>query len=321
MSLVQIAPSVRAAIVGLVEGSKVKNAAQSLSAGYRDQPGHTVLLNDSGKRAYLAARLPATYAAIFRALQRSAETGLDVIDSVLDAGCGPGTASLAATEIWPDIATVTRSDLDGSWRPIAEALGGASGYPALTRGRWLTGNLESMAYPTHDLVMAAYALNEIPAERRAAASANLWRAAEKALILIEPGTPQGFLNLRAARALLIQNGAQIAAPCPHHAACPMSETDWCHASVRLARDPLHRAAKGGQLPYEDEKFAYLCAVRSAPLRRPASRIVKRPVAHTGHLTLDLCGEGGLTRTTISRRDGALYKAARKAEWGDGWPPD
>lgn len=321
MSLVQIPESVRGQIAQMLSGANSATAAQQLSAAYRLQPGHAVSLDNPGKRAYLAARMPATYAAATRALDRLAQTGAADFESLLDAGCGPGTGSLAAAHLWPSLSHVTRSDLDGTWRPIAEALGAASRHPALAQARWLTGAMDTLSFPAYDAVLAVYALNEAPAAQRALAVQNLWRAASQALVLVEPGTPQGFLNIRAARAELLGLGAHIAAPCTHQNVCPMSEQDWCHSVVRLPRDALHRAAKGAELPFEDEKFAYLVATPTPVAARPAARIVKRPVAHRGHVTLDLCADAGLVRRTVSRRDGDPYKAARKAEWGDAWPPD
>ena len=56
--------------------------------------------------------------------------------------------------------------------------------------------------------------------RAAAVAADLWQRRGQALVLIEPGTPQGFARIRAARAALIEAGAHIAAPCTHDNACP-----------------------------------------------------------------------------------------------------
>ncbi|WP_218782042.1 small ribosomal subunit Rsm22 family protein, partial [Streptomyces caniscabiei] len=52
-----------------------------------------------------------------------------------------------------------------------------------------------------------------------------------------------------------------------------------------------------------------------------SRIVRRPQIRKGQVLLDLCApEPALTRTTVTKRHGPLYRAARDADWGDSWPP-
>lgn len=319
MSNVQLSVLVRTAAA--VFGPVTPEATTALSQTYRDQPGRAVLLSESGKRAYLAARLPATYAAILRALQHYRAAGGPVPDTVLDAGCGPGTASLAAASVFPELTAVTRNDLDATWRPVVDALGLASAHPALTSARWLTGAMSETLYPIHDMVVAAYALNEVAVDARPAAVRALWAAARHALVLVEPGTPAGFLAIQSARDSLLRAGAFVVAPCTHQAQCPMTERDWCHSAVRLPRDAAHRGAKGAALAYEDEKFAYLAVTRKAAGAQTGARIVKKPALHSGHVRLDLCGATGLIRQTVSRRDGALYKTARKTDWGDRWPPD
>ncbi|MFD5538161.1 small ribosomal subunit Rsm22 family protein [Streptomyces sp. NPDC127079] len=116
-------------------------------------------------------------------------------------------------------------------------------------------------------------------------------------------------------------GREIAAPCPHSAACPIVPgTDWCHFSARVSRSSLHRQVKGGSLPYEDEKFSYVAATR-LPAAPAPSRVVRRPQIRKGQVLLDLCEpDEHLRRTTVTKRHGDLYRAARDVDWGDPWPP-
>lgn len=87
----------------------------------------------------------------------------------------------------------------------------------------------------------------------------------------------------------------------------------------VSRSSLHRQVKGGSLPYEDEKFSYVAAARF-PVTPAASRIVRRPQIRKGQVLLDLCGpDESLHRTTVTKRHGALYRAARDTSWGAPWP--
>ena len=118
------------------------------------------------------------------------------------------------------------------------------------------------------------------------------------------------------RKTLIENGAFIAAPCPHQNECP---NNWCHFGCRVARSKLHRIAKSGEAPFEDEKFCYLIATRRK-YAAAASRVLRRPLIETGKVTLSLCMPDGIPEKTFSKKDGVVYKAARKAKWGDVFIP-
>lgn len=142
------------------------------------------------------------------------------------------------------------------------------------------------------LVIAAYVLNEMHEADRPAALSRLWAATEDALVLIEPGTPEGFRQIKAARDYLLDRGASLLAPCPHEKSCPLPPDDWCHFSCRVARQPLHRQLKGGDAPYEDEKFCYLAFGR-AKGARVSSRILRHPQIESGKITLQLCTPSGL----------------------------
>ncbi|MFN9849636.1 MAG: small ribosomal subunit Rsm22 family protein, partial [Alphaproteobacteria bacterium] len=106
----------------------------------------------------------------------------------------------------------------------------------------------------------------------------------------------------------------------HEEACPLVDPDWCHFSVRLARSRDHRLAKGAEVPYEDEKYAYLLVARShiqlAP-RRP--RVLARPRAGKPGIELKLCGPDGVEHRFVGKRDKPAHAVARRLHWGDVWP--
>ncbi|WP_228984764.1 small ribosomal subunit Rsm22 family protein, partial [Streptomyces sp. DH12] len=120
-----------------------------------------------------------------------------------------------------------------------------------------------------DLVTVSYVLNELTAPDRAALVDAAADAAQ-AVVIVEPGTPDGYARVIEARDRLIAAGFHVAAPCPHSAACPIVPgTDWCHFSARVSRSSLHRQIKGGTLAYEDEKFSYVAATRRPVTPAPA----------------------------------------------------
>jgi len=143
----------------------------------------------------------------------------------------------------------------------------------------------------------------------------LWNVAGEMLILIEPGTPEGFACIRAARRSLIEEGAHIAAPCTHDQGCPMTGGDWCHFSQRLARSRDHMIVKSASVPFEDERYAYLAASRR-PVPRGQARIIKPVVQQKPAVLLPLCDASGLHLKPVARCDKEQFRAARKKSWGD-----
>ena len=169
----------------------------------------------------------------------------------------------------------------------------------------------------YDLVMASYVLAEIAAPRQATLVRALWAATRGVLALVEPGVPDGYARLLAARDGLIAGGATILAPCPHQAVCPLAPPDWCHFSVRLPRSRDHRLAKRAEASFEDEKFAYLLAARpQVAAIAPMPRILARPRETKPGLEFKLCTVGGLEHRFVPRREKLAHAAVRRLGWGD-----
>ncbi|MFD9562475.1 small ribosomal subunit Rsm22 family protein [Streptomyces sp. NPDC059994] len=323
---VPVPQALRSALAGLLDGLPPSQAAQAvdrLIANYRgDTQTHAPVLRDrSDVAAYAAYRMPATFEAVRSALAALQDAVPDWTPAThTDIGGGTGAASWAVAEAWNTATTV----LD--WAEPALALGrelaDASGIESLGAIRWERARIGSaLSLPETDLVTVSYVLNELTADDRRALVDAAARAATGAVVIVEPGTPDGYARIIEARDRLIGAGFTVAAPCPHSAACPIEPgTDWCHFSARVSRSSLHRQVKGGSLAYEDEKFSYVAAVRGAA--EPAvNRVVRRPQIRKGQVLLDLCtAEEALRRETVTKRHGALYREARDAEWGDTWPP-
>lgn len=316
------ADALRAALAGLLDGLPPRQAAQAverLIANYRGTtPTDAPVLRDrSDVAAYAAYRMPATFEAVRAALGALRDAAPDWEPAThTDIGGGTGAASWAVAEAWDGAARTTVLD----WAEPALVLGRelADGvFDAEWRRARISGALK---LDDTDLVTVSYVLKELTEADRGSVVAEAARVA-RAVVIVEPGTPDGYERIIAARTLLVEAGLTVAAPCPHSGACPIEPgTDWCHFAARVSRSSLHRQVKGGSLPYEDEKFSYVAATRF-PVAPAVSRITRKPQIRKGQVLLDLCGPDGLAKETVTKRHGALYKAARDAEWGDAWPPE
>ncbi|MEU0284447.1 small ribosomal subunit Rsm22 family protein [Streptomyces sp. NPDC006147] len=319
------ADSLRAALAGLLEGIPARQAAQAverLIAHYRGAtPTDTPILRDRADvAAYAAYRMPATFEAVRSALRAFADAvpGWTPGDHV-DIGGGTGAAAWAVGATWDGERPVTVLDWAGPALDLGREL--AAGHRTLRGARWERARIgPALTLGPTDLVTVSYVLNELTASDRAAL-VDAAAAAAQAVVIVEPGTPDGYARMIEARDRLVAAGFHVAAPCPHSAACPIVPgTDWCHFSARVSRSSLHRQIKGGTLPYEDEKFSYV-AVTRGPVAPAPARVVRKPQIRKGQVLLDLCEtDPSLRRTTVTKRHGDLYRAARDTGWGDPWPP-
>ena len=297
--------------------SQLAKDAQTISENYRLRTGagSRLLTRESEAAAYAAARMPATLAAARMALCDALEAAGAPIKTMLDCGAGTGAVSWAAADLI-DLERITCLEREDAMRSVGSTLMRA-GSGALADAVWESCDLTAQkALPKADLVVEGYMLGELGEDMRLPVAEKLWHACTQMLVLIEPGTPQGAANLAAVRAHLASLGAHVAAPCPAGtAACPMAEGDWCHFSVRVQRTKLHKALKGGDAPYEDEKYCYLALTRHLPEKPCAARVLRHPLIQPSRITLTLC-EGGEKKIRVVTKKDALWKRARKLSAGE-----
>ncbi len=317
---------VRQRLDALLEGRSRRDLAArsaAITTTYRNRRNSSgVVCSAEDALAYAVARMPATHAAMVHALDALARAapGLS-LRSQLDAGCGTGAATIAAHAVWPDIGRFTLLDRSGPFLDLARELTGpiAASADLTISPAELT---DASDLPAADLVTAGYVMAELGEGPALALGRRLWAATGEALVITEPGTPDGFARLRALRALLLADGAHVAAPCTHHAPCPMTEGGWCRVPVRVQRSRDHMALKGATLGHEDEPVAYLAVTREPPPARPAHRIVGPASASKIEIALPVCGKDGLSSLTAARRIGEKYKEFRRLDWGDAvWIPE
>jgi ribosomal protein RSM22 (predicted rRNA methylase) len=299
------------AVLQDVPPARLADSVRRLIGDYRGGAPATepLLRNMVDATAYAAYRMPATHAAVAAALAQL-PAGLAPA-SLTDLGGGTGAAAWAARDVFGRI-PVTVLDQVPEALKLGERIAQGEGF---AWQEWRLGE----PVPAADLVTVSYVLTELDEDARRDLVAQAGAAAQRAVVLVEPGTPPGYRRILEARESLIAGGWHVAAPCPHQLVCGMQGRDWCHFAARVNRSALHRRLKDATLSYEDEKFSFVAATRQ-PGGAPG-RIVRHPVYRKGLVSMQLCrADGSVGPALVSKREGPLYKAARDAEWGDQWPP-
>ncbi|MBR0795585.1 SAM-dependent methyltransferase [Bradyrhizobium jicamae] len=309
----------RAVLNARLEGLSRNDAAgraAAISRTYREGGGSGTIRTETDALAYALARMPATYAAVVASINALTEVRPDFAPtSLLDVGAGPGTASWAAAEVFPSLQDFTLLDANDALRTLALELTRRShrlrgvAYE-LGQARTCVAHADAA-----DLVIGSYVINEIGDTERAELADAMWEKTRDTLLVVEPGTPAGYARIISLRARLIAAGAHVAAPCPHDGPCPLVAPDWCHFSQRLQRSRAHKQLKGAELPFEDERFAYVALTRAPAATRPA-RVLAQPMVGKVEISAKLCTAEGVAIAKVPRRAKADYALARRWRWGD-----
>ena len=297
-----------------VSRTDLKARAQRMSDSYRGGGTSAVIRSDLDALAYAIVRMPATYAAVRAALAQTAQIVPDFGPrTLLDVGAGPGTATWAACDAWPSLERATLIDDNSHLLALAQAMQASLDISAQRSA--MAAALPDAA--SADVVLASYVLTELPDASLRATLDRLWDKAERLLVIVEPGTPNGFKRILACRDALIARGAQIVAPCSHEGCCPLADGPrWCHFSARVPRSRDHLLVKDANVPFEDEKFSYLVAGKGFPPLDRGRRILATPKVDKSAVTLTVCTPDVPEQRRVARRDKDDYRMAKRLDWGD-----
>lgn len=315
----------------LIEGMNINAMSQSareLSRRYMEESGQgkSLLNRDEEAAVYSLMRMPATFSAVSFALEKVCEMSDFVPRSLLDAGAGTGGATFAANEFFA-LDSITCLEREQAMENIGKKLFSFGEDKAIREARYIRADLVEEATKANDnskkyvsdLVISSYVLNEMSMEDRMKVVKWLWDNAEKMLVIIEPGTPVGFANIRRIRDFLMEQGAYVCAPCPHMENCPVTGDDWCHFTVRVQRGKIHKMLKNADVPYEDEKFSYIAFSREPLKMDKCGRIMRHPITLKGRVELSICTSDGIYTKTVTKKDNEAYKCAKKVDCGDIYP--
>lgn len=299
-----------------ISRSELETNAKNISLNYRNNEGKgkTLLKSDKEAIAYAIARMPATFGAVYNSLKHTLEIYNPNINSLADIGAGTGAASIAANELL-NLEKIECFEREAAMRVVGSKI--FNNYDILgEKTIWKEYNVNTDEMKNkYDLIISSYMINEIKDIERDAVIEKLWNATEKLLLIVEPGTMQGYKNIIHAKQKLIELGAKIIAPCMSKN-CKLSKDDWCNFSCRVQRTKMHKDLKGGNVPYEDEKYIYIAVSREEVERQGKDRILRHPMIYSGYVKLKVCTKEEIKEITVSKKDKDKFKIARKAEAGD-----
>lgn len=280
--------------------SDVKKAYQELQQDYR--AGRRVgYANIEQIQAYVFTRFPATYRVCLKLIEQHLK---DLnIQSVLDWGCGIGTASLAFGEYFKNLEYYL---VEQDPRAKAYAM-------QFLKHFYPSHNIHTDGISKNiDLSVFSYSLSEVSDWQTILDTT--WDKT-KYLLIIEPGTSSHFKRLLMVRGYMLAKGAYLWGPCSHIKTCPLPANDWCHFAVNVPRSKEHRMLKNGERGFEQEAYSYMLFSKE-PKETDFGRLVASPRIHGGHIDLKICTQDGEIITPTVGRSSANYKTLKKSEWGD-----
>lgn len=302
---------------------QLQDNAEKISLKYRNEDnkkGKRLLTQNIEAVSYSAVRMPATYSAIYTALKNSFEICNLKINSLLDVGAGTGAGTWAANNLL-ELNKITCLEREDAMLNVGKKYMQQSDDTKLKNVEWKKFDIVNSEIKAEaDLVICSYMLNEIEDKDREEALIKLWKSTNKMLLIVEPGTPIGFNEIKQIRETLINLGGKVVAPCPNIENCPMPENDWCHTTCRVARTKIHKALKNADVPYEDEKFSYVAVCKNIAGAEVNNlnyaRVLRHPKIESGKITIKFCTINGISEKIITKKDKELFKIARKLKCGD-----
>lgn len=291
---------------------ELKSLSLLLSRKYK-QKKHKYFSSDKERLAYIASRMPATYAALTYVLKEIKISFPDIdINTVLDLGSGPATAAWAIFTVFNNVKKIQLVEKDSILKLGEELLKDEFFYKYLSFEK---NDILKIKNYDYDIVCLSYVTTEIKKPFIDKIIKRWFYSTSKIIVFLEPGTMYGFNNIKYIRDKLIKIGSKIISPCPNELKCPMAMHDWCHFFVRLKRSKQHMYLKEGTLPYEDEKFSYVIATKIEHENK-YSRILRRPTKTKDEISLIICSDGKIKKETISRKEAKRYNLCQKINWGD-----
>lgn len=304
---------------GWDEDAALVRVARALSEGFTgERPSVTPAATTDVAHAYLAYFAPRTVAAVSSALAFA-----EVPERVVDVGAGTGAAALVFA------AAGTREVLlvDHDPRALERARGLLERLPREHRPSAVTSLVVDLNAPAPLPVadaplISAFTLGELRPDDDAAAIYDGLLAlapASPRLFLVDAGDRRRARRLQELRAVALERGWHVRAPCPHEGPCPALERrrDWCHlrAERRLSERLTRFAEAVGRDPLA-LSYSFVDLVQGDVARADRQvLVIGEARREKGRVRLPVCGAGGLRFLQALKRDREAHAALVQLERG------
>ena len=298
----------------------LKEAALNLSKRYMEKKrnGETFLKTDLDTISYSVIRMPATYSAIRTCLEKIKELNDFEIKSLLDIGSGTGAAEWAVNDVF-EVNNIVCLEREQAMRELSKKYFSYS--DEFKNIEFIDADIVNEKLNiSKDLCILSYIINELSKENRLKVIDKVLSCTNKILLIVEPGTPEGFYNVKMLRDYLYEKGYEIIAPCTgFNGRCDIKEDDWCASSVRVQRTKVHKYLKDADVGFEDEKFSYIAinvSKNKLNIEKNFKRILRHPKIQNGRIEVKTCMQGEIKEEVITKKNKEDFKALKKKKIGD-----
>ncbi len=273
--------------------------------------------------AYLAMRVPATYAQIYSVFSTIKELlPLWQPKNILDLGCGPGTGSWAAQQIWPSLIESTSVDQHDDFFSLGEKIQNSLNENITIT--WQKSDLSKkimLEENKYDIVLLANVLNEINPSLIDKIIGQAFNNCRGMLVIIEPGTPFGSSIIQNAARKLSKAGILLA---PYINSTFTSDDEYyLHFPQRFIRPNFQRRIRQYMRDsslmasdWEETKYSYTVISKIIPKTNPWGKCVGPIRLQKGFLEVPILTQVGIEKIKVMKRHSEQYFYVKNLKWGE-----